>query len=210
MFNIEEVCKKCSKLISKELNLEQDKEAIVNYGIFSIIQMGISITLVGIFGAIFGVFLEALIVSFTGSILRKSSGGAHADSPGKCTIIGIIISVGLALICKKNILSTRAVIIIGVFVFLWAYYLIWRLAPVDSPAKPITNEKKRERLKKSSIVILSIYLVIVTLNIVFFYLKGNANLLIYSLCMYFSIVWQVFSLTKSGHYFLGKIGTFYY
>ncbi|MDB2124007.1 MULTISPECIES: accessory gene regulator ArgB-like protein [Clostridium] len=204
MLGVEKLCKRLSSFISKELDLEKDKEAVVNYGIFSLIQIFMSIGLVIVFGLIFGVLIEALIASFTGSLLRKSSGGVHADSPGKCTAIGTVMCVGIGLISKKIDISISLMIIIEICIFIWSYIIIFKYAPIDSLAKPIKKEEKRMKLKKASIVILTIYLIIITLNTILFHLSGEEKYIVYSLCMCFSIIWQVFSLTKSAHYLFGK------
>lgn len=204
MLGVEKLCKRLSSFISKELDLEKDKEAVVNYGIFSLIQIFISIGLVIVFGLIFGVLIEALIASFTGSLLRKSSGGVHADSPGKCTAIGTVMCVGIGLISKKIDISISLMILIEICIFIWSYIIIFKYAPIDSLAKPIKKEEKRMKLKKASIVILTIYLIIITLNTILFHLSGEEKYIVYSLCICFSIIWQVFSLTKSAHYLFGK------
>lgn len=204
MLGVEKLCKRLSSFISKELDLEKDKETVVNYGIFSLIQIFISIGLVIVFGLIFGVLIEALIASFTGSLLRKSSGGVHADSPGKCTAIGTVMCVGIGLISKKIDISISLMILIEICIFIWSYIIIFKYAPIDSLAKPIKKEEKRMKLKKASIVILTIYLIIITLNTILFHLSGEEKYIVYSLCMCFSIIWQVFSLTKSAHYLFGK------
>lgn len=204
MLSVEKLCKMLSSFISKELDLDKDKEAVVNYGIFSLIQIFMSIGLVVVFGLIFGVLIEALIASFTGSILRKSSGGVHADSPGKCTVIGTVMCIGIGLISKKIDISISLMILIEICIFIWSYIIIFKYAPIDSLTKPIKKEEKRMKLKKASIVILTIYLIIITLNTILFHLSGEKKYIVYSLCMCFSIVWQVFSLTKSAHYLFSK------
>jgi len=204
MMRIEYICEKISNNIAQELNLDDDKRSVINYGIFAFIQMGICIVLVIVFGFIFNVVLESLIISFTISILRKSSGGVHASSPGRCAIIGTIASVGMGLISKHINVSFSLVILIGSIIFIWSYYIVSELAPVDSIAKPIKSIKKRNRLKKSSMVILSVYLIIVIINNLYFYFMKNSNVLVYSLCIYMGLLWQVFSLTKYGYLVMGK------
>lgn len=205
MLKIENICKKISDNIAQELNLDDDKRSVINYGIFAFIQMGVCIALVIVFGIIFNVAIEALIVSFTISILRKSSGGAHATSPERCAIIGTIVGVGMGLISKYINAGFSLVILGGSIAFIWSYYIIYKLAPVDSLAKPIKSIEKRIRLKKSSMMILSVYLIIVIINILYFYFKRNSGILVYSLCIYMGLLWQVFSLTKYGHLVIGKL-----
>lgn len=209
MFKIQNMCEKISNNIAQELSLDDDKKSVINYGIFAFIQMMICIALVIVFGTVFNVAIEALLISFTISILRKSSGGVHASSPGRCAIIGTIASVGMGLISKHINVSFSLVILIGSITFMWSYYIVSKLAPVDSPAKPIKNIKKRNRLKKSSLVILSIYLIIVVINSLYFYFMKNSIVLVYSLCIYMGLLWQVFSMTKYGYLVMGKLNEFF-
>ncbi|MBN1073962.1 accessory regulator AgrB [Clostridium botulinum] len=206
MFKVEGICEKISNYIAEELSFDNDKKSVINYGIFAFIQMGICIALVIIFGVLFNVTIEALIISFTVSILRKSSGGVHASTPERCAVIGTVASVGIALIAKSVNSSFGFVILFGIIVFIWSYYILYKLAPVESIAKPIKNIKKRKRLRKSSIITLSVYLIIVIINIISYLAINNFVLLTYSLCIYMGILWQSFSLTKYGHLLIGKLG----
>lgn len=206
MFKIERICEKISRYISQELNFDDDKRAVINYGIFGLFQTGMCIILVILFGMFFNVTIEAIIVSFTISILRKSSGGVHAKSPMRCAVIGTASSIGMALLSKNINMSLAMVILVGSVIFIWSYYIINKIAPVDSIAKPIKNIEKRKRLKGTSIKTLSFYL-ITTITIILSYLYlENRNLLSYILCVYMGLLWQVFSLTKCGHIVLGKLG----
>ena len=205
MLNIESICEKISNNIAQELNLDYDKKSVINYGIFAFIQMGICIALVIIFGFIFSVTFEAFIISLIISILRKSSGGGHASSPRSCAILGTIVSVGMALISKHIDVNLIFIILVGNVIFIWSYYIVYKLAPVDSIAKPIKSIEKRTRLKKSSIKILTFYLTIVIINIITYLFIENKLLLTYSLCIYMGILWQAFSLTQSGHAVLKKL-----
>jgi Membrane protein putatively involved in post-translational modification of the autoinducing quorum-sensing peptide len=205
MFRIEKLCNKISNNIAKELNLDDDKKSIINYGLFAFVQTGICIALVLIVGFIFNVIIESLIISFTISILRKSSGGAHARSAEACAIIGTILSVGLGILAKHLNISISFILLMGSVIFIWSYYIIYKFAPVDSIEKPIININKIKKLKRISLIIISIYLVIVLLNISYFFLTLNAITLEYVLCIYLGILWQVFSLTKYGHFILKKL-----
>lgn len=202
---IEEVCRNISDYIAIELNLDEEKKSVINYGIFAFIHMIICIVLVAFFGAIFNVFLEALIISFTTSILRKTSGGVHASSPERCAVIGTISTILMALIAKRISVKCDLNLLIGISVFVYAYYIIYKLAPVDSPSKPIKNPKKKIKLKKKSIIITTIYLGIVIINISAYLLTGKYVFLTYSMCIYMGLIWQGFSLTEKGHLILGKL-----
>lgn len=199
IMKIENICSEISNSIAHELNLDDDKRDIINYGIISFIQMMICIALVIIFGVIFNVVTEALMVAFAISILRKSSGGVHATSPRRCAIIGTIISIGMGLIAKYINITFGLTILLGSIGFIYSYYIVYKLAPVDSKAKPINNINKRIRLRKNSMMILNIYLFIATTESFYFYFTMNSIVLVYLVCLCMGMVWQVFSLTKYGH-----------
>ena len=205
MLNVEKICNKISNNIATELKFDEEKKSVINYGMFAVIQMVIAIGLTIIFGFVFHVLVEALIVSFVISILRQSSGGAHARTPGRCAVLGTVVSVGFGLLSKFVDKSLIAIMLTGIIIFLWSFYIVYKLAPVDSAAKPIKKQESRKKLKRSSIIILSVYLIIVIVNIIYYYYTSNISVLTYTICIYMGLVWQIFSLTKSGHLILGKI-----
>lgn len=205
MFNVESFCKSISNNIGNELNYSDEKKAVINYGLFALVQIAISIILVLFFGLIFNVAMESLIILVVISVLRQSSGGAHASSPSTCTFVSTVLSVGMALLIKNINLNFRFIMILTSIIFTWAYYILYKLAPVDSPAKPIRTESKKKRLKKSSILILSFYLLIVLMNVSGYYFTKNSNLLVYTGCIHVGLLWQMFSLTSTGHLVLGKL-----
>jgi accessory gene regulator B len=201
--NLELLCKNISYNLKKELNLDDDKRSIIEYGLYAVIHMLISILSVAIFGKIFGVMYEALIISFVEAILRKYSGGVHASTPFNCILIGIIVAVLPAYLIKSINLNINYIVFIGAILYITSLIIIYKLAPVDSPNKPIKKEQKIKKLKKSSLIVLSIYMIIVCYNIVMYYISNSQIFLIYSVCIYAGILWQVFTLTRYGHILVG-------
>jgi accessory gene regulator B len=211
MIRMEKLTKNIADKIAEELNLDNDNKEVIAYGMFALMHMALSVILVVIFGFILHVATEALIISFTVSILRKYSGGAHASSPGVCTFSGTVICIGQALLISVfigQLVSPGILLILSVLTFSWSYYLIHKLAPVDSPAKPIKKQEKRQRMKKGSIFVLSIYLIIVVFNFVMYVYFKEIKFAVYSLCICGGTAWQAFTLTKSGHFAINKIDTF--
>lgn len=196
---VETIAKKISNKLKNELNLDNEKYSIIEYGIFALIQMFISILMIALFGKLLNVCLEALFISFIGAILRKYSGGAHARTAISCSIIGVICTVIPAYEINKYYYNAYWIIILGLILYISSYVIIYKLAPVDSPNKPIKKVEKIKKLKKGSIIILTIYMVIVIFNIIIYYITKNNMFLVYSMCIYVGILWQVFTLTKVGH-----------
>lgn len=208
MFNSLKISETISIKIAKELSLDDEKREVIAYGIFSIVQIIFNLILVLLIGLIFGVSIEALIVSFIIGILRKSSGGVHSSSPQICLVVGTIICVSIALLSQIKI-ELGYLIGIIIITFIWSYYIILKLAPVDSIAKPIRTEKKRTRLRQSSIFTLSIYLIIVSINITVYLYTNINSFIVYSICILGGIIWQVLTLTKLGHYIVKLIDAFF-
>ena len=205
LMNLEVLSKNISNNLKRELNLDEDKRSIIEYGIFAFFQMVISILLVAIVGFIFNVMIKALIVSFSGAILRKFSGGAHANTSVNCIISGTLMSVIPAYILNNIYLNKNYVVICGILLYIISFKIIYKLAPVDSPNKPIKKRGKIKRLKRGSIIILSIYMLLVFINVIIYYIKDMNLMLVYSSCIYVGILWQVFTLTKYGHVVVNKI-----
>ncbi|VYU27645.1 accessory regulator AgrB [Clostridium tertium] len=199
MYSIEALSKNLAKNLREQLNYDDEKTSVIEYGLYAFFQIGISILLVAIVGAIFNVMLEALIISFVISIFRKYSGGAHASTAFNCAIIGVLISVIPAIIFTKIYININYLILVGALVYLTSIIITYKLAPVDSPNKPIKSPAKIKRLKKGSIILLTIYMFL-SLGMIFIYLENsNLNYLIYSICIYSGVSWQVLTLTKLGH-----------
>ncbi|MEK6266481.1 MAG: accessory gene regulator B family protein, partial [Clostridium sp.] len=141
----------------------------------------------------------------------KYSGGVHASSPRICNFIGIIVCVGQAILIShliSSLVNLKLIIILGVVIFIWSYYIIYKLAPVDSAAKPIVKEEKRNRMKKGSIILLSVYLIIIAFFILLYINSGERKLLFYALCLYSGILWQAFTLTAPGRLLVCKVDIF--
>ena len=207
--SLELLSKNIANNLKRELDLDEDKRSIIEYGLFAFFHMGISILLVAIVGAIFNVMIEALIISFVVAILRKFSGGAHASTAINCAIVGVLVSVIPAYLIRNINFNSNYIISIGILLYIISFITIYKLAPVDSPNKPIKKAEKIKRLKRGSIIILSIYMIIVLFNIITTYVSKNNVLLLYSSCIYIGILWQVFTLTKFGHFIVNIIDSLF-
>ena len=198
---IDKVCTRLSNKIGRELQVSENEKAVIHYGLFAIIHTSISIGAIVLAGSLLGVLIPALILSVTTVILRKYSGGAHASSPESCAIIGVIISVGGAWLLSKMHWNLLVIFILG-------FYKVYQLAPVDSMAKPIRKQEKKEALKKKSIFTLGVYLV-GTIGLLSIYLTKQKDIvLVWVMCICIGIFWQILTLTPLGHLIVEKIDLF--
>ena len=199
---MEKLSKIIAANISHELNYDDDKKQVIAYGMFAILQTIVAVVSLIVMAVLLNVLSGAINVFLTGSVLRKYSGGVHASSSSKCMVIGNVMCILLAITAKFilfphiNLLMT---IIIGMFIFIISFLAVYKLVPVDSKNKPIRTEKKRNRMKRGSNIILMLYLLIVIVNIGMYIIIGNNNFSYYVWNIYSGIVWQIFTLTRVAH-----------
>ena len=203
---MERLARKLASNISRSLDYDDEKERVIAYGLIAMIQVAVTVILVFAIGLIVGAPVEALIICFSVSILRKYSGGAHAGTIEECTSISVIYCVAFALMSRRlllPVLNTYSMLTIVIIVYLLSYTAIFKLAPVDSPNKPIKTDKKKRRMRKGSLITLSVYFV---LSILFLLLSFKYNITnSFGISLIFGIAWQIFTLTKLGFLFLNRV-----
>lgn len=198
---------KLAQKISTELNYDEEKSAVISYGLFAFLQILASLSIVALLGVLLGVVFQALVVSFVSSILRQYSGGVHATRPSICLIIGTIATILITMTAHYLVLliSIEYLITIIAIVMAISYYMIFKYAPVDSPAKPIKTQSKRKKMKKLSLIILSIYVVFIFALIIAHLVNRDILYVEFAMCICLATGWQVFNLTIKGHRFLKKL-----
>ena len=201
---IEKLSDSLATLIATPLNLDEDNKEVLAYGAFAVIQTLWSISLVVIFGLVFNVLFESFIISLVGAILRKYSGGAHASTPNRCAIIGVIMSVGLALLISVLGLNSKVILssIFSLFCFLLTYYCIIQYCPIDTPNKPIVKAEDRVRLKKASLKIVHFFFVLTISSYIVFLSRYNYWALRAGSAIAGGLLSQSLSLTSFGHFII--------
>lgn len=207
MFLIERVSKALAYGISSTLNMDKEREEIIAYGAFAFIQTVWSILLVITFGIIFNVLVQALVISLSISLLRKYSGGAHSSSPNRCALIGAVISTLLGMLVNTAVsfMDFYQIALAGIISFALSYFIVSKLAPVDSAAKPIKKAETRRRLKRKSLCMLNLLFLAAAVLNALYYIYDIQIVLACALCIYIGVIWQAFTLTKTGHLMLGAI-----
>lgn len=191
--------------IARSLGYDEEKRAVVAYGLIAIIQIFVTVLLVLLLGIWIGAPAEALIACFSVSILRKYSGGAHAGTAELCTGIAVVYCTAAAYASKKllEIYNLPFMLIASALIFSWSFYTVYRYAPVDSPKKPIRTEAKRARMKKDSLIVLSVYLAVLLILLAFGLQIKPFNA--YGISLLFGVAWQILSLTSPGEFLLHSV-----
>ena len=202
---MEKLVRKQASKISASLGYDAEKEAVVAYGLIAIVQICITLTLVFLFGLIVSAPIEALIVCLSVSILRKYSGGVHADNAEFCTVFSVIYCTVTAVLSKwlAGVYFAAPMLVAGVVIYAAAFAIAYRYVPVDSPNKPIKTEKKIQRMRKGSFIILTVYF---ALSVLFYLLSFQAPAYrSFGIGMLFGVAWQVLTLTPVGAILLHKL-----
>jgi len=88
-------------------------------------------------------------------------------------------------------------------IYCFSFFLIYKLAPVDSPKKPIVKKEKIKLLRRKSFMTLLTYFLISVILVLLS--KYDIKLINVSISLAFATLWQVFTLTKSGNKFIDTI-----
>ena len=122
--------------------------------------MGIITTL--LVGLITGMVIEISLITITSALFKRYTGGAHASTPERCLIIGVILSLILSILCRLIVINTdiNNIVFVVMIIIALSYYMIYYNCPVSSKNKPLKNEKTRNKLKKKAFILLNIYAIL--------------------------------------------------
>jgi len=150
-----------AKYISQEVEFDNEKQQVIAYAVDGLLLTAGGFILIVLVGAIFDAAFPAAVTAIAGGVLRKFSGGVHAETPLKCMLFS---SLGYGLAASSaNYLSklvainnTYLILVLVICLLLVAYY-----APVDCEAKPINSIVLRKRLKIGSILFVILIMILV-------------------------------------------------
>lgn len=134
--------------------ISSDERELYAYAVHCLFSLIYPIAFASVVGIISGMIMESIVMIIPFMIIRKFSGGYHADSFGKCLIISSIVIAGALLIGKNiyNGVTLNALYIV-------ASILLIIFSPIDSINKRLDDDDKMF-CKKITIVIVLLFFVI--------------------------------------------------
>ena len=203
---MEELAHNIAEKIALHMQFDEDKKAVIAYGLTAIFQMVTLFTVISIIGLIFGFWYESIILFIGVGIIRKSTGGAHSQTMYGCILISVL-SVTILSSLSKHILSFSVNVFvnlgISVLVFALCFIIFYIRVPVASPKKPIVKPEKIKRLRRQSFIILTIFFLILVAFIFLTVLNDRFYSIAVSIRL--AMLWQLFTLTEIGARFIDKI-----
>lgn len=176
---------------------------ILKYGVFAFLQVTIAIMATILFGLLTDTLFEMLVISLTGALMKRNSGGVHCSSPNRCLCAGVIVVYIFAII-GKNIINIKSLYIdiICIIALIHSFIILYQKCPVPCENKPLKKEKTRKKLRKNAFKIYSICVILFITNILlsWAYFINNLNSLV--LYMILGLYMQSLSLTAIGSKFI--------
>lgn len=195
-----------AEYLQRQLGLSNDETEIALYSLQIITYSVAGITSICLIGWSLNCFWGTLTAALAASTLRLFTGGAHSRSPLICALLGMIVAPLLAKIAEfvAAQLPSIALLLVVLIGTALSVPVIYRLAPVDSSAKPIASERERHKFRLLAVTVTALMVLIQ----VQFLTRSRFPGLILAISL--GIWWQVFSLTRAGHrlaFFLDNLFT---
>jgi len=131
-------------------HLDNEREPVFIYGISFFLSALTGLLTAVVAGAVFGCLLEAVVYGVMFTILRIHAGGFHFKSAAVCFLVSTVLDV-LAVVQVVTFTSSLSGIngLVGIIVFM---ALIWVLAPVETPSKPLDGTEREVYGKRSKVI----------------------------------------------------------
>lgn len=204
---IDKISLNLSTRLGDRLDKDEEEKAVLNYGLFMIMHTFIGIIITILVGLITGMVIEISLITITSALFKRYTGGVHASTPERCLIIGVILSLILSILCRLIVINIdiNNIILIGMIIIAFSYYMIYYKCPVPSKNKPLKNEKTRNKLKKKAFALLNIYIILyIILYIIYYILKLSiVKSILVSLML--GLLLQIAVLTNIGTKFINLL-----
>lgn len=149
------------KLVNKILEnaeqlygLDESQKEIAQYGIQGLLEIGSNILLSVLILYQMHMIPEGVVFFLVFIPVRMFSGGYHMDTYVGCLLFSVITLVGI-LKGAEFLSFNRMVLFAGVVLMAT---IIWKLAPVIHPSRPVSQEERQKISKKLKISLLIILL----------------------------------------------------
>lgn len=183
-------------------NGDTEQAEIKAYYIKGMIHVGSTISIILAAGYLLNVIQYALIILFTLRLIRTKTGGCHSESITLCKVITFSIVLGLALLAPVVKPSYLVFLIWSLVILVFGLYMIHKVAPLDSPKRPIVSQDFRRELKFKSYIFFVLLMAVIYIFSYYGYLVEATSILL-ALSIHF------FLMTKLGYWLMAKVDSFF-
>jgi accessory gene regulator B len=200
---MEKAANKLSERIAFHLHYDDEKKAVIEYGLLAVFNIAVIGLVISCVGLVFGFWYECAVIFLSVGILKKSTGGAHAETMSGCVVISVISITALAAAARYALgfpigVCVNAGITLAVFVL--CFIVFYKSVPADTPNKPIKKPGKIRRLRRQSFILLGLYTVLAAAAMLI--APSRARFRSIAFCIRLALLWQTFMLTTYGRRFI--------
>lgn len=147
------LAKQMTVVLIRHQQIDKDDAALYEYGFFILLSTLVFLGISCLTGLLCGVFWQSVLFFIAFQFVRRYAGGYHAKTELRCQFFStaaIVISILLIKLFQQyEMVSLWAVLVLLGTAF------IALLSPLDTPAKPL-SENERKYYKKKTVLILSV------------------------------------------------------
>ena len=190
-----------SKHLQNELNLNNERTEVISFGLYTLFTAVSGFVAVIVVGYIVGAVKLSLTAAVTSAIFRAISGGAHSARLRNCTILGAIVSPGIALVSRWVSPWMPDLLLFFLVAVTWLLSLasVYKFAPADTPKRPITRPEERKKFRRLSFAFLFIWIIGLTITAVMKLYSCD-----FILASTLGLLWQANSITPKGYRFVER------
>lgn len=133
-------------LIKNDITKDQDKDVLV-YGLSVGTELAFNIITTVVLGMMFGLVLESLVFLGSFSFIRTYAGGYHCKKAINCYLMSsgvIILVLGVIKFTPEGYMH-----FLGIAMLLIAIPVLLKLAPAETPSKPLDEDEQKYYYKKT-------------------------------------------------------------
>ncbi|PKM76939.1 MAG: accessory regulator AgrB [Firmicutes bacterium HGW-Firmicutes-15] len=196
--SIHELAGRYAAYLARQLEADRIKENRMAFGLELLLGEIVKLLCVITLSYALGILPEVFTITVTAGVLRLASGGEHCSAYYRCLIAVILCFtlLGWAAHSLNPIISRADLLLILVICSFIVGGILWRYAPGDTENKPINNEEERRKFKKWSLIIASLYCVVMII------MMQLEPLTILVLPIIIGMMEQAFTVTPWGYRFL--------
>ncbi|MHB1043825.1 MAG: accessory gene regulator ArgB-like protein [Eubacteriales bacterium] len=194
------IYQRSAEYLQRQLGLSAMDTETAAFALEAIASITLPLAAIAMAGWLFGCLAVTLTVLFASYCIRFFAGGAHCSSLSRCTLLGALVTGVLGRMAASSGPSLPQAYLLAFTTAATATAMItcWRLAPLDSPAKPVNNPVVRHQIRVLAVAAAAVTgILALTLSVMAVPIGSP-----YALAIGFAQILQSFILTRAGNRFV--------
>lgn len=180
---------------SQGLPLEQEEVLLFSLQLLSNQVLGL--LAIALAGALAGVLGPTLMATLVAGSLKLFAGGPHMSTSLRCGVFSTVIAVAMGWLAARTApaVTPGAAAALLAAALLAAAASFWRYTPADTPENPVTDPRRRRRLRRTAFTLLGLW----GTGLLFWQGLHGTEALPFTLAGTLGLAWQSLSVTPAGY-----------